>query len=575
MGFVSKTIRHTQRYTEIIKILIKYGMGDIVRSMKLAETFPFVKKLIPHKNNKPVNEFTGYEDIRMALEELGPTFIKFGQMLSNRPDIAPMPLIVELEKLQDNIPPFSYEEAVNIIEKDFGKPPQELFKTFVKKPAAAASISQVHKGTLHDGTHVAVKIRRPGIEETVSVDLEILHDLVSMAENNIERVKYFNLSGMVKEFEEHILQEMDFNHERYNLERFRKNFEKDNSLFLLKAYKEYSSKRVLTMDFIEGIKVRKIYEDNLENYDRQLIAKNGARVMLRQIFIDGYFHADPHPGNIMIMPDNKICFLDFGMMGTLMQSQKDELGALIVALMYRNSSMVLSSLLSVVNRPDHPHAREIEFEIQKLIERYMDIPLGEVNITEILTALLALIIKFELKMPSNFAFMVKALITIEGVGRQLDPDFRIIEIIRSFSKSIIRNQLSPKRFAASSAITLLETKKLIETAPRDLRELLHKAKQGHMKIEFEHRRLGKLLQTIEEASRRLVFGFTLGALIVGSSIMVHAGIAPKMYGIPIIGLIGFMISAIMAVYIIIATAIVRYRNWKKDEENKLKYEEQE
>jgi ubiquinone biosynthesis protein len=237
--------------------------------------------------------------------------------------------------------------------------------------------------------------------------------------------------------------------------------------------------------------------------------------------------------------------------------------------------MVLSSLLSVVNRPDHPHAREIEFEIQKLIERYMDIPLGEVNITEILTALLALIIKFELKMPSNFAFMVKALITIEGIGRQLDPDFRIIEIIQSFSKSIIRNQLSPKRFAAASAITLLETKKLIETAPRDLRELLHKAKQGHMKIEFEHRRLGKLLQTIEEASRRLVFGFTLGALIVGSSIMVHAGIAPKMYGIPIIGLIGFMISAIMAVYIIIATAIVRYRNWKKDEENKLKYEEQE
>lgn len=573
MGFVSKTIRHTQRYTEIIKILIKYGMGDIVRSLKLTETFPFVKKLLPRRGKKTVDQFNKWEDIRMALEELGPTFIKLGQMLSNRPDIVPLPLLKELEKLQENVPAFEYEEAVKIVEKELGKPLNESFKSFSKKPVAAASISQVYKAKLHDGTQAAVKVQRPGIEKTVEVDVEILHTFAALAENNIADAKYFNPTGLIKEFDEHIKQELDFNQERYNIERFRKNFGKDERMHVLRAYRDYSARRVLTMEFIDGVNVGKVAEEKPEGYDNALIAKNGAEIILKQVFIDGYFHADPHPGNIFIMEDNKICFIDFGMMGFLMESQKEDLGNLILALMQKNSYLVTNIVLTIVNRPDHPQAREIEYKIQKLIERYIDLPLDEVNIADILLALVGLMAKFELRLPSNFSFMVKALITIEGVGRQLDPDFKIMAILQKFSKTIIRNRLSPKKFASMSAVTILETQKLIQSAPRDLREILHKAKQGHMKIEFEHRGLGNLRQSIEEASNRLVFGFTLGALIVGSSIMVHAGIAPKMYGIPIIGLIGFMISGIMAVYIIISTAIGRYRNWKRSKDKKSEDEE--
>ncbi|MGB2579579.1 ubiquinone biosynthesis protein [Elusimicrobium simillimum] len=564
MGIVSKTIRHTQRYSEILSVLVKYGMGDIVRSLELADKFPIVKNLLPHKEDKPIYQFSKWEDIRMALEELGPTFVKLGQMLSNRPDIVPLPLIKELEKLQDTVPPFDYEEAVKIIEDELKAPLNANFKHFHKKPVAAASISQVHQAQLPDGTKVAVKVQRPNIEKTVEVDVEILHSLAQLIEDNIAEAKYFNPTGLINEFDEHIKEELDFNRERFNIERFHKNFESDERVYAMRAYKEYSSKRVLTMQFIDGVKVSKIAEDNLEGYDRQLIAKNGAQIILKQIFIDGFFHADPHPGNIMIMPGNQICFIDFGMMGTLMESQKDDLGTLIVALMYRNSYLVTSTLLTIVNRTDHPQAREIEYAVQKLIERYIDLPLEEVNIAELLLALTELIAKFELKMPANFSFMVKSLITIEGVGRQLDPEFKTMAIIKEFSKTIIRNRLDPRHMAATAAISLLETAKLIQSAPRDIREILNKAKQGHMKIEFEHHKLGGLQQTIDEASRTLVFGIAMGSLIIGSSIMVHADIAPKLYGIPVIGLLGFVISGLMAAFILLSTAYYRFKNRKRN-----------
>ncbi|WP_428897695.1 ubiquinone biosynthesis protein [Parelusimicrobium proximum] len=563
MGFVSKTIRHTQRYTEIITVLIKYGMGDIVRSLEIAEKFPFAKDLLPKKDNKPISSFNKWQDIRMALEELGPTFIKLGQMLSNRPDIIPLPLIKELEKLQDTVPPFSYEEAVNIVEEELDAPIKEKFKSFSKHPVAAASISQVHKARLEDGTYAAVKVQRPDIEKTVETDVEILHSFAALAENNIEEMKYLNPTGLITEFDEHIKEELDFNQERHNIDRFIKNFENDPRLYLLREHKELSTERVLTMEFIDGIKVSKIAEDNLEGYDRALIAKNGAQVILKQIFIDGYFHADPHPGNIMIMPENKICFIDFGMMGTLMESQKDDLGTLILALMYRNSALVTSTMLTIVNRADHPQSREIEAKVQKLIEKYIDLPLSEINIAEVLLSLTDLAAQFQLKMPSNFSFMVKSLITIEGVGRQLDPGFQIMAILQDFSHQIILNRLNPKKIALSTATTLLETKKLLETAPKDIRDILTKIKQGHMKIEFEHRHLGKLRKSLEDASTKLVFGVTLGSLIIGSSIMVHADIAPKWNEIPVIGLIGFLVSAVMGAGILFSTVIQNFKNRHK------------
>ncbi|ACC98558.1 putative unusual protein kinase [Elusimicrobium minutum Pei191] len=559
-GFVSKTIRHTHRYTEIVTILVKYGMGDIMRSLKITDMFPFTKKLLPKVDNKSVSSFNKWENIRMALEELGPTFIKLGQMLSNRPDIIPLQLIKELEKLQDTVPPFEHEEAVKIVESELEGKISENFSYFSKKPIAAASIAQVHKARLPDATTVAVKVQRPGIEEIIGVDVEILHNLASLAGNNITELKYFNPVGIIKQFEEHIKEELDFNKERLNIERFQRNFQKDGRVHVLKAHKKYSAKRVLTMELIEGVKVSRIAEENLEGYDRGLIAKNGAQIILKQIFIDGFFHADPHPGNIIILENNKICFIDFGMMGSLSQSQKDDLGTLIVALMYRNSSLVTSTILTIVNRPDHLQTREIEYRVEKLIERYIDLPLEEINVGELLLSLTQMLPEFELNMPPNFSFMVKSLITIEGVGRQLDPEFSAMAVIKEFSQTIIKNRLSPKGFAMSSIITLMETKKLIENAPRDIREILNKAKQGHIKIEFEHRHLGKLRRSLEEASNRLVFGIALGSLIIGSSIMVHANIAPRWNDIPVIGLIGFLVSGFMAAYILLSSV---YENLKK------------
>ena len=559
MGLFSKTVRHAQRYGEIVSILVKYGMGDIAFSLQITKKFPFTKKLLPKKNNVPVSKFSKWEGIRMALEELGPAFIKFGQMLSNRPDIIPLPLIKEFEKLQDGVPPFEYEEAVKIIEEELNAPLSSKFRRFNKKPIAAASISQIHKAKLHDGTTVAVKVRRPDIDKTIETDIEILYTLASLAEKNIEGVKLFEPVRLVSEFEEHIKEELDFNIERSNIERFYKDFENDGRVYFLKAYKDFSAKRVITMTFIDGVKVSRISADNLEGYDRSLLAANGAQIILKQIFINGYFHADPHPGNIMIMPDNKICFIDFGMMGSLIQSQRDNMGALIVALMRRDSQLFTYIMLTIVNEPDHDKLNEIEYRVQKIIGRYIDLPLEDINIADVLMAVTGLLAEFKLKVPSNFSLMVKALITIEGVGRQLSPDFQLIAVIQNFSKTIIKNSLSPKRFIRSAAVTFLETQKLIESAPRDIRELLHKAKQGGLKIELEHKDLGGLRSSLEETGNRMVFGMALASLIIGSSIMIHANIEPKWNGISIIGLIGFLLSAVMAAYILFLAMFERIK----------------
>jgi ubiquinone biosynthesis protein len=533
-------------------------MGDIVRSLKIADALPFLKRIIPKKHSRPISDFTRWEDIRMAIEELGPAFVKLGQMLSNRSDVLPQGLIDELAKLQDEVPPFSGDIAVELIERELNRPITDLFESFNREPLASASIGQVHRATLKDGREVAVKVQRPDIDETINVDLEILHNMARLAENNIKQFRYLNPTGIVTEFERSIREELDYNRERLNLERFCKMFEHDSTVFVPKACKEYSNKRIFTMEYIEGTKISRISAEDLEGFDRKRIAYQGAELMLKQIFVHGFFHADPHPGNLWVLDNNRLCFLDFGMMGTVTPNQQNELGALMIALVRRDSSMITTLLLEITKYPDHPLVAEIEFEVNSMLNRYIDLPLEELDTAGILEELIKLLSRFKLKVPANLVMMAKSIIMIEGVGRQLYPQFQISLVIDSFSSTILRRKLNPKKFIEDNLLSFTEYHKLVHEFPVDLRAIMHKMKRGNFKMEIENKSGEQLQTTLDSVSYRLVFGLVLAALIVGSSIMVHVE-SPRWDVIPLVGIAGFVLGSAFALLTFIVSVVRTFR----------------
>ena len=544
---------------DIINVLVKYGMGDLLYHLKITERFPFVRRILPKKGKKSIDQFTRPEELRLVLEELGPTYVKLGQMLSNRPDIIPIDIVDELEKLQDKVPTFSSEEVVRIIESELKQPIKKIFKHFERTPMASASIGQVHRAVLADGTKVAVKVQRPHIENIINMDIDILYSIADLAQKNSEYFRNFNPTQLVKEFENGIKKELDYELERFNLERFCQNFKNDDRIFVPRDFKEYSSKRVFTMELVEGIKVSRITDDNLPGYDRELIATNGANLILKQIFVDGFFHADPHSGNIMVLEDNRICFIDFGMMGSLMASQREELSNLILSLVYKDTALITNAVLTITRRPNHPRVHEIEASIQDLVDRYLEVPLEDLNLADVLESLVNLIETFKLRIPTNMTLMVKSLMTIEGVGLQVYPQFQLYKILEDFSLKIIESKLNPKRLITAGLLGVLEVKRLVEHAPSDISSIIRKIKEGKLRIEFEHQGLGSLQSSIDTLANRFVVGISLGSLIIGSSIMVHADIAPKWHDVPIIGVIGFVSSGILACLILIAGIIRHFR----------------
>ncbi|QQO10860.1 ABC1 kinase family protein [Breznakiella homolactica] len=560
MGFLKKTIKHSHRISEIVGILITYGMGDILHSLHVADRFRFVRKLLPKRGSRRIDQLTRPEEIRLAVEELGTTFIKFGQMLSNRPDIIPADILVQLEKLQDTVPPFPGKEAVKIIEEDLGKPLKELFLEFDQKPIASASIAQVHRGVLYDGTEVAIKVQRPNIAQNIISDTEILYALAELAEKHSEQYRKFNPTGIVREFEAGIKWELDFTQERTNLERFCGDFKDDSRIHVPKAYAEYSCTRILTMEFVEGVKVSRITDDDLPGYDRKQIAENGADLILKQIFVNGFFHADPHPGNIIILEDGTIAFIDFGMMGSLMPRQRSELSNLILALVLKDTALITDAVLTLTRRPNHPEIREIESCIQDMVDHYLERPLEELNMAEVLQSLIDVIQRFNLKVPTDLTLMAKALMTIEGVGMQLDPEFRIYECLQRFSWKLVESKFTWKRLMSVGMLSLTQAKHILEHAPGDISTIIRKLKQGRVRIEFEHHGLEPLQRTIDTTGNRFIAGVTIGSLIIGSSIMVHADIAPKWHGIPIIGVAGFIISGILALIVIISSFFRHFKD---------------
>ncbi|WP_456060354.1 ABC1 kinase family protein, partial [Brachyspira pilosicoli] len=438
------------RTKEIISVIIAYGFKDIIAVTPILK---LVKNPIQKFNVKYKGiDLRGYsrgQRIRMACEELGTTFVKLGQILSNRSDILPKDIIDELKKLQNNVKPFDEKEAVAIVEQELQKPISEAFESFDTTPKASASISQVHTAVLKTGEKVAIKVKRPNIEENILNDIEIITWLSSILEKYNEEFALIRPEKLIKAFKNQLLQELDFNFEKNNTIKFQKFFKNNKNIKIAKIYEEYSTKNILTMEYIEGIKISDISPDDTK-YDRKKLVSIGVDCVLERIFKLGFFHADPHPGNLMALDNNVLCFLDFGMIGFIPPTSKEAFSSLIMSINNADYINLAKAVLDLCNHSEVQNMEDFNMAIFMLVNKYIDMPLENINIEDIFNELISIIREFRLMLSGNIMLLIKSLIVLEGVGRDLDKDLKLIEHIKPFAFKYVKEQLKPDNLLKQS-----------------------------------------------------------------------------------------------------------------------------
>ncbi len=552
IGVIGRTYRNLNRYSQILGILFKYGFGDLVETLKIDQYLEIGLQMISRKKRARVEKSTRAERIRMAFEELGPTYIKLGQILSTRPDLVTPDLVTELAKLQDEVPSFPFNDARKIVEAELGKPLEEVFVSFDEKSLASASIGQVHRAELQDGDFVAVKVQRPGIKKIIEVDLEIMLHLATLAEKHIEELSFHRPVKIVEEFAKTLEKELDYGIEASSMERVARQFLNTPHVYIPKVFRDTSSARVLTTEFIDGIKISSVEPLESGGYDKKLITRRGADICLSQIFDHGFFHADPHPGNIFVLPDNVICLLDFGMVGTIDRNTKESFVDLVDSIVRRDDSMAAHQILKLTSWEKEPDVRLFEKDVADFMGRHLYKPLKEINLGKLLQEILELASRHRLRIYPDIFLMLKALTTVEGITRKLDPDFDMVAQSAPFIAKVKLNRFSPKRIESDLVKLISQSYQFIHEFPRDLLEITRLIRQQKLSFKHDLKGFDRMLATHDQISNRISFSIVIAALIIGSALIVISNTPPLFYGISLIGIIGFLAAAILGIWLLVA-----------------------
>ena len=556
LGAIGRTYRHLNRYHRILRVLFKYGFNDLVDRLHIDQYLESGLQMINRKPREQIARLSRPERLRLVFEELGPTFIKLGQLLSTRPDLIPADYLDELARLQDEVPAFSLAEVHAIFREELGRSPDEVFHYFDAEPLAAASIGQVHRARLDSGAEVVVKVQRPDIENVIAVDLEILAHLAGLMEQYLEEVQGHRPTAIVQEFARSLSREIDFAVELANVQRFARQFKSNAAIHVPLVYPELSTPRVLVMEYVLGIKASMAGQLREQGYDLPLIAERGATLVMEQIFVHGFFHADPHPGNLFILPDNVVCFIDFGQMGRLSRKDREDFTDLVLDLVAGDERTVVEGVLKVTVQLGEVDRESLGRDLGGLVDLYLYRPLGELEAGRILQDLLDLVTRHKLTFKPAFYQMMKALSTVEGVGLMLDPKLELIRLARPFMRRIRLERMRPARLAEEIARTGSGYLQLLRELPEELRTILRQLRGGRMRLEFEHRGLQSLGAALDRVSNRIAFAIVLAALIVGSSLIVLSDIPPHWHDIPVIGLLGFLVAGIMGFWLLLS--IIRH-----------------
>jgi ubiquinone biosynthesis protein len=540
---IPRRIKNLQRSRQIANILIKHGFGHLTEGLGVSIPFQKKPKRMSEEEPLPVSA-------RLALEELGPTFVKLGQILSMRPDLIPEEYITELKKLQDSVPSFGYEEVEAEINKEFGEEVSTIFESFDKEPLAAASISQVHRAVLN-GIDVVVKVQRPRIEEEIEADIDILYNIAKFAAKHAPETQLYDPVGVVNELAKSIRRELDFMIEARNAERFKKNFTGDPGVYFPPVYWEATSRRVLTIEMVRGKRISDLGEE-INDEERKTLAEKIAKAYLKQILVDGFFHGDPHPGNIFIVDKDVIAFIDFGIVGRVDEYTKEKLSNLLIAIIQKNKEKIVDELLDIGIAGDETSIPNFRNDIGELLDEYYGTTLGQVDITKMVNGIMQVALRHRIKIPANFTLLVKTILTMEGICSELSKDFNFTETAKPFVEAIVAEKVQPTRIVAKVVQNFMELNDMITIMPRKINQILSKLQEGKLVIDLEHKGLNKLISEMDTVSDRISISLIISAVIVGSSLIVLAGTGPLLFGFPIIGLIGYIFAGLLGMLLVIS-----------------------
>lgn len=547
--------KNIKRYKEILHILIKYGFGFAVEKLNMDHV---AYKIPITKPNEELQYMTTGERIRKAFEELGPTYVKLGQILSTRNDIFDQDIIDELSKLRDNVEVFSTDIAREIFVSETKLNIEDVFKEFNEVPIAAASIGQVYEAKLYSGEDVIIKIQRPNIERTIKADLEILQSGASIL-NDIVKENETNFEKILEEFKVQLLRELDYNFEAINAMKFYEIFKDSEEVYIPKIYSEYTTKKVLVMEKIIGVKLSDISKIKKFGWDTDNISKIGVKALFKQVFESGFFHADPHPGNIFVLNSNCISYIDFGMIGIVDKKTFSSLNNIVLAAVQKNADKIIFLLEDMGITKTTVDKDALKLDLLYLLHYYYDVPLDKISLSDILNEIFMFFRKYNIAMPTELTTLAKTIITLEGTARELNPNFTVYSIGQEFIRYYYNNRLNPKALFDSSKDSIEDIYLDLKTIPKQLRVILKNIEKNNIKIHIDDIKAPKLEEQLSDLTTNISLSLVLASLVVGSSLIIASPNIEQSVWIRYLALAGFLVSFVLGLTLVITIFKAKYR----------------
>ncbi len=557
---INQTVKNITRLSQVINVLLKYSFEDVISNTGLKRFVPAKKQISWKRQDKSVFEYTRWERIRMVIEELGPSFIKLAQLLSNRPDILPEQLIYEFTKLQNQVPPFNFELAKDIVEKETGKTINEVFTYFDTKTIGSASIGQAYRARLKNGTDVVVKVQRPDAYNKVTTDIALLKDFVKLTESYFKSIGILNPKEVVEVFEKTMLNELDYEIEARNIEHFRHIFKSEKRIHIPKSFRKYSSTKILVTEFASGCKITDIDQIRAWGIDPEKLIKIGLELYFQQIFEYGFFHADPHPGNLLARPDGKITLIDFGMVGKLTSREKYDFSSFFIAMANQQPKIMANHMQRLASNTEIQNVSLLEKDLEILVDEFVTYDFEHRNLDELTSRLRKIVFDYKMSIPGTIFLLLRTLAILEGIGRIIDPEMKIVEVVKPYGFKLFKEQYSPKNLNYEFQYTLSNLFSLLYSSPLDLKFILKKIKNGKIYSHIELHGLDNFLRKIDVNTNKIVLSFLFAVSLISGALMIDVPPSrmASFFGIPWISLISFIMA--LSFGFILVIYLIRNRN---------------